>query len=139
MCKCCCVIKCFPIPGHTILSCGRFNLTYYMIFVLQIIFTVGFHFFDIGSDIAVLVDLHKTKSEYFSLCLMIILLPVIANFINSLKTIRRSRCCICFLALLKNTFIFGIFQGNFLASTFDIIRRGKKTKMFILLRSRSIE
>ena len=137
MSKCCCVIKCFPVPGHTILSCGRFNLTYYKIFVLQIIITVGFHFFDIGSDIAILVDLYQTKSEYFLLSLMIILLPVIANFIMSLKTIPRSRCCICFLHLLKNTFIFGIFQGNLLASTFDIIKRGKKTKMFI--HSRMIE
>ena len=53
MCKCCCVIKCFPVPGHAILRCGRFYLTYYMIFVLQTIFTVGFHFFDIGSDISI--------------------------------------------------------------------------------------
>ncbi len=131
MCKCCCVIKCFPVPGHAILRCGRFYLTYYMIFVLQTIFTVGFYFFDIGSDIAVLVDLNQTKSEYFSLCLMIILLPVIANFIRSLGKLRRGRDCSCFLYLLKHTFIFVILQGDFLSATYDNLKKGKKTEYFV--------
>ena len=131
MCKCCCVIKCFPVPGYAILKCGRFYLTYYMIFVLQTIFTVGFYFFDIGSDIAVLVDLNETKSEYFSLCLMIILLPVIANFIRSLGRLQRGRSCSCFLALLKYTFIFVILQGDFLSATYDNLKRGKKTEYFV--------
>ena len=66
MCKCC-IVKFFP-EKRTLLKCCCFNLTYYKIFVLQTIFTVGFHFFDIGSDIAVLIDLKSRNSEYFTLC-----------------------------------------------------------------------
>tara|TARA_B100000073_G_scaffold54038_2_gene39879 strand:+ start:10929 stop:12299 length:1371 start_codon:yes stop_codon:yes gene_type:complete len=131
MCKCCCVIKCFPVPGHAILKCGRFYLTYYNIFVLQTIFTVGFHFFDIGSDIAVLVDLNQTKSEYFSLCLMIILLPVIANHIKSLRTLRRGRSCACFFTYIKYTFFTVILQGGFLRDTYYNLKEGKKTRGFV--------
>jgi hypothetical protein len=111
MCKCC-IVKCFP-EQRTLLKCCCFNLTYYKIFVLQTIFTVGFHFFDIGSDIAVLVDLNQKKSEYFSLCLMIILLPVIAMFIRSLGTLRRGCNCSVFFRLIRNTIFSILLQGDF--------------------------
>ena len=128
MCKCC-IVKCFP-EQRTLLKCCCFNLTYYKIFVLQTIFTVGFHFFDIGSDIAVLVDLNQKKSEYFSLCLMIILLPVIANFIRSLGY-GRGRSCSCFFYLIKHTFLYVILQGSFFYYTFENLRQGKKTQPFV--------
>lgn len=129
MCKCC-IIKCFP-EKRTLLKCCCFNLTYYKIFVLQTIFTVGFHFFDIGSDIAVLVDLNQKKSEYFSLCLMIILLPVIATFIRSLGYVRRGYNCECFFWIIQNTIFFILLQGSFLKYAFENLRHGAKGRPFV--------
>ncbi len=126
----CCIVKCFP-EKRTLLKCCCFNLTYYKIFVLQTIFTVGFHFFDIGSDIAVLVDLNQKKSEYFSLCLMIILLPVIAIFIRSLGTLRRGCNCSCFFKLIQNTIFFILLQGVILSGAFENLRHGRKTQQFV--------
>jgi len=132
MCKCC-IVKCFP-EQRTLLKCCCFNLTYYKIFVLQTIFTVGFHFFDIGSDIAVLVDLNQKKSEYFSLCLMIILLPVIATFIRSLGTLRRGCNCECLFEFILNTIFFILLQGVILSGAFENLRHGRKTQQFVEIR-----
>ncbi len=129
MCKCC-IVKCFP-EQRTLLKCCCFNLTYYKIFVLQTIFTVGFHFFDIGSDIAVLVDLNQKKSEYFSLCLIIILLPVIASFIRSLGYVRRGCKCGCFFWIIQNTIFFILLQGSFLKYAFENLRHGAKGRPFV--------
>lgn len=129
MCKCC-IVKCFP-EQRTLLKCCCFNLTYYKIFVLQTIFTVGFHFFDIGSDIAVLVDLNQNKSEYFSLCLMIILLPIIASFIRSLGYVRRGCNCLCFFDIIENTIFFILLQGSFLKYAFENLREGAKGRPFV--------
>ena len=118
MCKCC-IVKCFP-EQRTLLKCCCFNLTYYKIFVLQTIFTVGFHFFDIGSDIAVLVDLNQKKSEYFSLCLMIILLPVIASFIRSLGYVRRGCSGECFFWITQNTIFLFYYKVVFLGKLLKI-------------------
>jgi len=127
------IVKCFP-EKRTLLKCCCFNLTYYKIFVFQTIFTVGFHFFDIGSDIAVLVDLNQSKSEYFSLCLIIILLPTIANFIRSLGYLRGSRNSKCLLQLMYIAFFHIILQGNFFYSALQNVRRGKKTQPFVQTR-----
>jgi hypothetical protein len=129
MCKYC-IIKCFP-DKRTILRCCCFDLTYYKIFALQTIFTVSFHFFDIGSDIAVLIDLKNNESEYFTLCLIIILLPVIATFIKSLITIRRGVSCKCFATLIYFTFFNVILQCNFFYSAFQNLRQGRKTRPFV--------
>lgn len=129
MCKCC-IVKCFP-EQRTLLKCCCFNLTYYKIFVLQTIFTVGFHFFDIGSDIAVLVDLNQKKSEYFSLCLMIILLPVIAMFIRSLGTFRRDCNCSGFFRLIWNTIFSILLQGDFFHSVYRNLKYGEKVRDFV--------
>ena len=86
MCKCCqvkcCEVQCFP-DKKTILKCGCCKFTYYSIFVIQVIFSCFLYFFDIGSDIYVLVDLYNNDYAYFNLCLVIVLLPSIAATFQS--------------------------------------------------------
>ena len=133
MCKCC-VIKCFP-EKRTLLKCCCFNLTYYKIFVLQTIFTVCFHFFDIGSDIAVLVDLKSRNSEYFTLCLIILFLPVIATSVRILTMIRKASYK-CIPQLFCFIIAYGICQLHFFNSAKDNLRMGKKTAQFVDIRMR---
>jgi len=65
-CKCCCKGKYCSISYITL-------KLFYNIFLL--FFTLGLYYFDIVSDIIVLLDLEKSNSEYFSLCLVILFLP----------------------------------------------------------------
>lgn len=133
MCKCC-IVKCFP-EKRTLLKCCCFNLTYYKIFVLQTIFTVGFHFFDIGSDIAVLIDLKSRNSEYFTLCLIILFLPVIATSVRILTMIRKASYK-CIPQLFCFIIAYGICQLHFFNSAKDNLRIGKKTAQFVEIRMR---
>jgi len=140
MCKCC-IVKCFP-EQRTLLKCCCFNLTYYKIFVLQTIFTVGFHFFDIGSDIAVLVDLKSRNSEYFTLCLIILFLPVIATTVRSLTSLAQpirvadstARRVSIFLKFFGLIIAYGICQLHFVEEVKDNLRIGRKTSIFVDIR-----
>ena len=64
-CKECCVVKYRP-NKKTLVKCCCCNVTHYGLVVAQLIFTVGFHFWDIGSDIFVLIDLKNNNTEYFA-------------------------------------------------------------------------
>ena len=71
-CKCC--------PQKTIcFSCGKLKITWAGLFSFQIVFSVILHFFDIGSDIFVLVDLHSKNYDYFTACLFIMVLSFLMN------------------------------------------------------------
>lgn len=138
-CKKCETLKCFPDSKTIIKCCCCCNFTYYKLFVLQTIFAMFFYFFDIVSDIFVLVDLKNNNSEYFTLCLVIILLPVIVTTINVIRKIRlikREINCkvICFIIL--NFILYAILQIGFLSSVYISIRNRRKTNEFVDIRLR---
>ena len=68
-------IKCCPDKKVLLKCCNICELTYWRFGIFHMLFTLGLYFFDIASDIIVLVDLKNTNSEYFNVCLVIILLP----------------------------------------------------------------
>ncbi len=73
-CKCCCEGKYCSITYRVL-------KLFYNIFLL--FFTLGLYYFDIVSDIIVLLDLEKSNSEYFSLCLVILFLPTFYALTNT--------------------------------------------------------
>ena len=88
-CKCCCKGKYCSI-SYIILK------LFYNIFLL--FFTLGLYYFDIVSDIIVLLDLEKSNSEYFSLCLVILFLPTFYALTNTQWSLpdldlRNTSCC----------------------------------------------
>ena len=135
-CKECCVVKYRP-NKKTLVKCCCCNVTHYGLFVAQLIFTVGFHFWDIGSDIFVLIDLKNNNTEYFALCLVIILLPIIATDINSFKLLRKNTCdCKGFLYMIVMFFGWSVLQGNVFYSLYNSIKSEKKDYEFVDLRLR---
>lgn len=73
-CYCCCKGKKCEIT-YNYLKC--------FFYFLQLLFTLGLYYFDIVSDIIVLLDLEKSNSEYFSLCLVILFLPTFYTLTNN--------------------------------------------------------
>ena len=135
MCKCC-EVKFFPNDSSA-MQCGNCFITYKLIFALQTIGTVLYHFFDIGSDIAILVDLSNNNSEYFVLSLIIILLPVFATFVRTTQTLRgENYSCKCFLSVLFAFYIHSVLQFGFLKQAKENIKRGRNTEGFIETRLR---
>lgn len=138
-CKKCEMPKCFPDSKTIIKCCCCCNFTYYKLFVLQTIFAMFFYFFDIGSDIFVLVDLKNNNSEYFTLCLVIILLPVIVTTINvtrKIRLIRRELNCKTICLIILNFILYAILHIGFLSSVFFSIKNKRKTDEFVDIRLR---
>ena len=85
--KCC--IRC--CPQKTIcFSCGKLKITWAGLFSFQIVFSVILHFFDIGSDIFVLFDLHSKNYDYFTACLFIMVLSFLMNSFISFVHIEKN-------------------------------------------------
>lgn len=111
-CKCCCKGKYCSI-SYIILK------LFYNIFLL--FFTLGLYYFDIVSDIIVLLDLEKSNSEYFSLCLVILFLPTFYALTNTKWSLpdldlRNTSCCdkiktiIEAVMILFCSFLFNVLQ-----------------------------
>ena len=136
MCMCCKEIKCCPNDRVFIKFCNLCELTNWCFGIIQIFFTLGLYYFDIASDIMVLVDLNKTNSEYFNLCLVILLLPTfyaLTKYETTKKCIdkfSRNGCCNkCFcnipkiLFCLLSHFLFNVFQFNVICSSFSAVEK----------------
>ena len=136
MCMCCKEIKCCPNDRVFIKFCNLCELTNWCFGIIQIFFTLGLYYFDIASDIMVLVDLNKTNSEYFNLCLVILLLPTfyaLTKYETTKKCIDKfswNGCCNkCFcnipkiLFCLLSHFLFNVFQFNVICSSFSAVEK----------------
>ena len=126
-----CSIKCCP-KRNICLSCGKFDITWKILFSFQIIFSVILHIFDVGSDIYVLIDLHSKNYDYFSICLFIMILSsffsTFTSFIDIKDNLNRNiflNIFFCFLAVLQ----LGIINQTYLS-----IKIGKPTNFYTLTR-----
>uniref|UniRef100_A0A6C0BYK2 Uncharacterized protein n=1 Tax=viral metagenome TaxID=1070528 RepID=A0A6C0BYK2_9ZZZZ len=139
MCKCC-NIKCFP-TNKTIFRCGCFYLTYFKVRFLVMLISFGIFFFDIASDILVLIDLDKTNSEYFNICLIIVLLPTFYNIVNSIRNwprwlnVAKIGWIKFFLGVLW-LFIKTVLQINIMQSAFGVLMEpyGRDNQVYMTYR-----
>ena len=127
--KCC--IRCCP-KRNVCLSCGKLEITYSGLFAIQIIFSTGLHFFDIGSDLFVLADLHSKNYDYFKVCLSIIVISftfsAIIGSIQALSDHATSKLKKIFCCLI------GILQLSMITETYYSIVYSKKTIVFSFAR-----
>ncbi len=125
--KCC--IRC--CPQKTIcFSCGKLKITWAGLFSFQIVFSVILHFFDIGSDIFVLVDLHSKNYDYFTACLFIMVLSFLMNsFISFVHSEKNEGKCHRYLCCLM-----ALLQLGIINSTYVSLKNGKQTSGFTYIR-----
>ena len=126
MCKCC-TIKCFPDP-KVVLKCGCFYLTYFKIRFLLMLFSFGIFFFDIASDIMVLIDLDNTNSEYFNMCLVVMLLPTFYNIVNTIRNWPHGlnlgdKSCFQFFCGVLWLFMKTVLQINIIFSAIEVLKK----------------
>lgn len=78
---CCCEL----FTNHKIFcNFSGYNISYYFLFCISIIFGLIMHLSDISTDIYVLLDLYNKQLEYFYICGFIICLSFFGSFINTL-------------------------------------------------------
>ena len=110
--------------------CTYSNIT----FGLQLLSTIFFHFFDIATDISILIDLKEKNSEYFNVCLVILIISLISSVGPSIKSLRVSMInneTACEKVLLYfRSFIAGILQLPFLYDIKIMMQIKEKTKLF---------
>ena len=125
--KCC--IRC--CPQKTIcFSCGKLKITWTGLFSFQIVFSVILHFFDIGSDIYVLIDLHNKNYDYFTACLFIMVLSFLMNsFISFVHSEKNDGKCKKYLCCLM-----ALLQLGIINSTYASLKNGKQTSGFTYIR-----
>jgi hypothetical protein len=139
-CRC---IQCFP-NKKTCCNCCCLSLTYNCIFFMQLFVSIGLHYFDVGSDYYVLIDLYSNNIYYFYTCLSILILSsFVSGVISSLfqsypeisagglfkmqKTASHNHgCC----KKIFN-FILGILQLGILVEVYYSIKIKEKTHTFI--------
>ena len=96
----------FPICTYSDLTFG-----------LQLLSTIFFHFFDIATDISILIDLKEKNSEYFNVCLGILIMSLISSVGPSIKSLRvttiRKETIYDKILLYFGGFIVGILQLPF--------------------------
>ena len=136
-------IQCLP-NKKTCCNCCCLSLTYNCIFYIQLLVSIGLHYFDVGSDFYVLVDLYSNNIYYFYTCLSILILSsfvsgVISSFFQSYPEIKagglfrmdrtasnNQGCC----KKLFN-FILGILQLGILVEVYYSFKIKEKTHTFI--------
>lgn len=110
--------------------CTYSNLT----FGLQLLSTIFFHFFDIATDISILIDLKEKNSEYFNVCLGILIMSLISSVGPSIKSLRvttiRKETIYDKILLYFGGFIVGILQIPFLYDIKLMMQIKEKTKLF---------
>ena len=136
-CRCieCCpsrkyLLRCYCCKGK------KCEITYlylkFFFYFLQLLFTLGLYYFDIVSDIIVLLDLEKSNSEYFSLCLVILFLPTFYALTNhkwvspdiDSEDLRDLGCCAIIITSIEVfcswfcTFLYNVLQLHVVVSAF---------------------
>lgn len=133
---CCYTSFCKPICKS---SC---YLSYYHFFMIQLIFSLSLHVFDVGSDIYVLIDLYNKNLFYFGTSLGIITLSFIASSISTgffqsdphvragepsnLVSRRDNSWCTIFCSLFL-----GFIQVGIFIEAYYSLKIGEKTHTFI--------
>ena len=125
--KCC--VKCCP-QKSICFSCGKLEITWAGLFSFQIVFSVILHFFDIGSDIFVLFDLHSKNYDYFTACLFIMVLSFLMNsFISFVHSEKNEGKCHRYLCCLM-----ALLQLGIINSTYVSLKNGEQTAGFTYIR-----
>ena len=109
-----------------------------LIFGTQIFTSIFFHFFDIGTDINVLIDLKERNSEYFNISLAILIISTISSVgpsVISLRTYNNKKNS-CYDCLFYFAFIIaGILQFTIFYDIYTMFRVKEKTRLFSNVRS----
>ena len=99
---------------------------------------IGFHYLDIYSDIIVLIDLFSNDMIHFYVCLGIIILSSIFNFVNHIFVASGEESDQLEKGACRNfsllSFIMGLLQIGILNETYHSIRLGKKTRGYVYSR-----
>ena len=77
-----CKVKCFP-TDKLCCKCCCINISYYFLFCIGLLSSLGLHMFDVGSDFVVLIDLYHKNKDFYNCSLVIM---VISFFFSSAIT-----------------------------------------------------
>ena len=68
-----CKVKCFP-TDKVCCKCCCINISYYFLFCIGLLSSLGLHMFDVGSDFVVLIDLYHKNRDFYNCSIVIIAL-----------------------------------------------------------------
>lgn len=77
-----CKVKCFP-TDKLCCKCCCINISYYFLFCIGLLSSLGLHMFDVGSDFVVLIDLYHKNKDFYNCSLVIM---IISFFFSSAIT-----------------------------------------------------